>query len=159
MALLKPKPVTVKDCDRKEHHYMIHRFEYWTGREIILQYPTASLPKLGDYSVSEALAAKMMAYVTIKSGDLDIALTTRELVSNHVPDAETGLALELELMQYNYSFFTPGAILSFFGSCAPTFKGWITSISKGLQEHLSQQTKQSSGNSKGQPQSTTSKTQ
>lgn len=159
MALLKPKPVTVKDCDRKEHHFTIHRFDYWTGREIILQYPTASLPKLGDYGVSEALAAKMMAYVTVKAGDLEIPLTTRELVNNHVPDAETGLALELELMQYNYSFFTPGAILGFFASTAPTFKGWITSISKGLREHLSQQGKPNSTNSKGQPQSTTLKTE
>lgn len=155
-ALLKPKPVTVKDRDGAERSYALHRFDVWDGREVILQYPVANMPKVGEYKVSAELAAKIYSYITVETAPgVHQALSTRELVGNHIPDGETGLRLEYLMMEYNYSFFAPGAISSFFGGFALTFKGWIMSTLTDLSERLSQREKQTSTTSRGHKPGTT----
>jgi len=115
--MLKPKEVTVKDMDGNERTYTITRIPATYAREIVHQYPVSALPKLGDYVVNEAMMLKMMAYVHAHTADgKTIALTTRALIDNHVPDWECLAKLELEMVNYNTSFFTSGKSLAFFES-------------------------------------------
>lgn len=92
--------------------FVLSKFPATVGREIIMQYPTSALPKLGDYNTNEALMLKIMKYVgvTIDGRPAPLMLTTRELVDNHVATAEDLLRLEWAMMNYNFSFFGNGKL-------------------------------------------------
>ena len=85
--------------------YTLHKFPATVGREILMQYPTSAMPKIGDYKTNHSLMLRIMSYVTTTDG---IQLQTETLVNNHVPDAETLIRLEWAMIQYNYDFFTDG---------------------------------------------------
>lgn len=92
--------------------YILSKFPATVGREIILQYPTSALPKVGDYATNEALMIKIMSYVgvTIEGRDEPLMLKTRALIDNHVTDAETLMKLEWAMMNHNFSFFGNGSL-------------------------------------------------
>jgi len=115
--LLKPQNLTVKDQDGNERNYIISRFPATVGREMLCQYPITALPKVGDYPANEGLMLKLMSYVAVptKMGvGAPLRLTTQALVNNHVPDGETLMTIEKEMLTYNTSFFLRGKTLTFF---------------------------------------------
>lgn len=92
--------------------YVLSKFPATVGREIILQYPTSALPKVGDYNTNEALMLKIMSYVGVvtEASDVPLMLRTRALIDNHVPDAETLMKLEWAMLNHNFSFFGNGSL-------------------------------------------------
>ncbi|MEM8085904.1 hypothetical protein Q4R24_17360, partial [Morganella morganii] len=103
--LIKPKEVAVKDADGVEKTFIISRLPAITGREILAKYPLSNAPKIGDYEVSKDAMLKMMAYVCVPVSGEEIPLKTQALIDNHVPDGESLIRLELEMLKYNTSFF------------------------------------------------------
>ncbi|HAT1515895.1 TPA: hypothetical protein I8W54_004300, partial [Morganella morganii] len=106
--LIKPKEVQIKDVDGIEKTFVISRLPAVTGREILAKYPLSNAPKIGDYEVSKEAMLKMMAYVCAVSDGEEIPLKTQTLIDNHVPDGESLIRLELEMLKYNTSFFGTG---------------------------------------------------
>ena len=146
--LIKPKIVTITDLDGVERVYTIGRFPATIGREIVTQYPVTAAPKIGDYKSNAALSEKMMAFVEVKPAQGDpIRLVTTALVDNHVPDAETLLRLEWELMGHNTSFFGAGKSLNFFSGFQKILTPFLMKMLTGLSEALSQAARQRSTNS------------
>lgn len=98
---------TIK-LEGKEFH--LTKFPATVGREIILQYPTSAMPKLGDYKTNHALMLRIMGYVGVKVEGRDglLMLSNEDLLNNHVSDAETLLRLEWAMINHNFSFFTDG---------------------------------------------------
>lgn len=98
-----------------EKTYVLTKFPATVGREIILQYPSSALPKLGDYKTNHALMLRIMSYVgvVVSDGEEPLMLTTEALVNNHVPDATVLIQLEWAMIQHNYSFFTDGRASGF----------------------------------------------
>jgi hypothetical protein len=92
--------------------YVLSKFPATVGREILLQYPTSGMPKIGDYGTNEALMLKLMTYVGVRIDGRDepLMLTTRQLVDNHIKDAETLMRIEWAMMSYNFAFFTNGKL-------------------------------------------------
>jgi hypothetical protein len=92
--------------------FVLSKFPSTVGREIILQYPTSALPKVGDYATNEALMFKIMSYVgvTIEGRDEPLMLKTPQLVNNHVTDTEALMKLEWAMMSYNFTFFNNGSL-------------------------------------------------
>lgn len=92
--------------------FILSKFPATVGREIILQYPTSAMPKIGDYATNEALMFKIMKYVsvTIEGRDEPLPLKTPQLVDAHVKDAETLMKLEWAMMNYNFAFFGNGSL-------------------------------------------------
>lgn len=92
--------------------FILSKFPATVGREIILQYPTSALPKIGDYATNEALMLKIMSYVgvTIEGREEPLMLKTPQLVNNHVSDAEALMKLEWAMMSYNFAFFSNGSL-------------------------------------------------
>lgn len=101
--LIKPKEVAVKDADGVEKTFIISRLPAITGREILAKYPLSNAPKIGDYEVSKDAMLKMMAYVCVPVSGEEIPLKTQALIDNHVPDGESLIRLELEMLKYNTS--------------------------------------------------------
>ena len=92
--------------------YVLSKFPAIVGREILLQYPTSALPKVGDYATNEALMLKIMKYVgvTIDGRDEPLMLSTPVLVDNHVKSTEQLLKLEWAMINYNFAFFSNGSL-------------------------------------------------
>ena len=109
--LLKPEEKTLKDLDGVEHTFIISRLPAVAGREIITQYPTTAVPKVGNYGENEKVMLKLMSYVAkVTPEGNQIRLSTQALVDNHVPDSETLLKLEAAMLSYNTNFFNIGRI-------------------------------------------------
>lgn len=125
MNMIKPTEITLETLDCGPKTYVISKLPATVGREILVKYIPAIMPKIGDYKVSEEVMFKMMAYVAVKFDDPAIAplrLTTEALINNHVPDWETLSRLELQMIDYNTSFFRNGKALNFLTA----FKGKAT---------------------------------
>lgn len=92
--------------------FILSKFPATVGREIILQYPTSAMPKIGDYSTNEALMLKIMSYVgvTIEGREEPLMLKTRQLIDNHVTDAEMLMKLEWAMLSHNFAFFSNGSL-------------------------------------------------
>jgi hypothetical protein len=133
MALLEPLEISVKTLKGDQRTYTISKFPAIAGREIIAKYPLSAVPKLSDYAHNEEVMGKLMTYVAISIPGANSALpptlvplSTKALIDSHVPDWETLVKIELEMMKYNTSFFTNGEISTFLGDTA---RKWIASIS------------------------------
>lgn len=104
VALLEPKDITIRGKS-----FVLSKLPATVGREVIIKYPTSNIPKIGDYNVSNDIMLVLMSYVGVRAGDTIIRLETKDLVNNHVPNAEMLILLEKEMMKYNYDFFTDGS--------------------------------------------------
>ena len=115
--LIKPKDITIKDLDGVERPFIISRLPATVGREILSKYPVANAPKIGDYGVSSEAMRLMLKYVAIPRDMADpLCLTTQALIDNHVPDGQSLIKLELEMLRYNTDFFGIGSNQDLVGS-------------------------------------------
>ncbi len=123
--------------------FIISKFNYEDGREIVTQYMVSAIPKLGDYARNKELVRMMMGYVAIpmESG-VPLRLSTPELINNHITDWEMGMQLEAAMMEYNCSFFQNGRISDFLDECALNIPEWIFKAWTELSERFSQKAKQ-----------------
>lgn len=116
MELIKPKEITVKDSDGDEKTFIISKIPAVDAREVLSKYPTANIPKVGEYRTSEDAMMLMLRYVAVPiEGREPIKLTSKALINNHVVDGEQLMRLELEMLQYNTSFFGKGGNSDFLG--------------------------------------------
>lgn len=125
--MIEPKEITIKTQKGEERTYTISKFPAVAGREIVAKYPISAMPKLGDYAVNEETMMKLMAYVAIKTDGGPLPLTTRALIDNHVPDWEVLARIEMNMMEYNCSFFGKGGA-SIFEGFAKNVKSLATRI-------------------------------
>jgi len=107
--------INEKDIEIRGKKFVISKLPATVGREVLFLYPTSNIPKVGDYGKSQEVMLKLMSYVGVRleNGDV-LQLKTKELVDNHVPDAETLILLEKEMFAYNYDFFQNGNASTFF---------------------------------------------
>ncbi|ENN8374933.1 hypothetical protein [Providencia rettgeri] len=134
--LIKPKEVAIKDVDGVEKLFIISRLPATVGREILAKYPLSNAPKIGDYEVSKEAMLKMMAYVCVVVEGDEIPLKTQTLIDNHVPDGESLIRLELEMLKYNTSFFGGDGNSGFLHYLLSKVSGSLPSIIKTLMDSL-----------------------
>ncbi|ENN8378240.1 hypothetical protein ACAX46_003701 [Providencia rettgeri] len=134
--LIKPKEVAIKDVDGIEKLFIISRLPATVGREILAKYPLSNAPKIGDYEVSKEAMLKMMAYVCVTIDGEEISLKTQTLIDNHVPDGESLIRLELEMLKYNTSFFGNDGSQGFLHFLLSKVSGSLPSIIKTLMGSL-----------------------
>lgn len=114
MDLIEPKEITITTQAGAEKVYVLSKIPYMGGgREICTQFIPTAMPKVGNYTSNEDLALKMMGFVAAKVDDKLVRLQTRELCNNHIPDFQTGLRLEKEMLEYNFGFFDAEKIQRF----------------------------------------------
>lgn len=134
---LEPKEIKILDMKGKERSYIISKFPAIAGREIIAKYPLSAIPKLSDYEANEAVMLRLMEYVgvTLQTGVVQ-SFSTRILIDNHVPDWETLVKIELEMMRYNTSFFGHGEISTFLKGIIQKLPAWISPTLTPLLQQL-----------------------
>ena len=111
--LREPKTINVNGKD-----FLIHKFTALAGREILLGYGDAlkaavsgSIPFDKLYASNEVYLKKLMSFVSVimPSGN-PIALSTNALIDNHISSWEDLVKIEMEVLNYNCSFFPIGEI-------------------------------------------------
>lgn len=109
--MIEEKKITI---DGRE--FVISKLPAVTGREILFKYTAGGKNILtgGDYQVSENVMKKLLSYTGVYIDGRLIELKSEELINNHVKSAITLLKLEKEMMSYNFDFFTPEKISTFF---------------------------------------------
>lgn len=109
--LLNPEEVVITGRDGVERTYIISTLPYPVGRKVAALYPTANMPKIGDYKVSEEVMLDLFKFVAIRhENGSEQRLVNMTLLSNHVPDAMTGLNLEVRMLAKNFDFFGKGGL-------------------------------------------------
>lgn len=135
--MIEPKQVTIVTQAGDERVYTISKFPAMAGREIITQYPVTAAPKIGDYKANQEMMLKLMAYVTVEAGDVPLSLGSQSAIDNHVPDWQTLMKLEKEVLEYNCSFFAQGKLLVFLeGLAAQALPSIIKTLTDSLQQSL-----------------------
>ena len=142
--LMKTKEVDVETQDGETRKYILSKFDAISGREIVTQYLTSAAPRIGDYRLNEELMLKLMAFVAVDMPNGLLALNSKTLVFNHVPDWETLLKLEALMMEHNCSFFQNGKTSSFLESIEAKAQAFAMSMWKALSAQSSAQEKQHS---------------
>lgn len=143
--LINPKEITVKFED-DELKFNISKLPATVGREIITQYPLANMPKIGEYKTSEEVMLKLMNYVERVYPDRVQALSNKALIDNHIPSWEVLARLEVEMINYNCSFFRNGEALNFLKKSMSLAQPKIIEMLTDLSAQLSQAKKQPSKN-------------
>jgi len=112
--LIDPTEFVLTGNDGVERTYILSILPYPVGRKVAALYPTANLPKVGDYNVSQEVMLDLFKHIAIrKEGADDLRLSTLSLISNHVPDTVTGLKLEAAMLAKNFDFFGQGGFSKF----------------------------------------------
>lgn len=143
MPLLNPKEITLTDRKGRERKYLIGEIPASYSKEIVLQYPTSALPKVGDATLHMEITFKMMSFVGVPRGDdkEPLLLTTRELCDNHIPDLRTWMRIEREIAMYNWDFFLPEDLSDFWGRLKNLLVLWSQETSMDSSPQLSNQEK------------------
>jgi hypothetical protein len=130
--------------DGKE--YILSKFPAVAGRKIISNYTLSAIPKLGDYNKNEETMFELMSYVAVKINDIELRLSNKALIDNHVPDWEVCLKIEMAMMEYNCRFFLEGKASIFFKELEEALPAWTAKMLTALSQQLSQMGKPLSGN-------------
>lgn len=130
------------EIDGKE--FVISKLPATVGREILFKYTSAGKNILtnGDYSVSEDVMLKLMSYAGVYVDNRLVEFKTADIINNHVKSAITLLKLEKEMWSYNFDFFTPDKISTFFTKLNELTEQKTTAMLTGLLDKLSQTAKQ-----------------
>lgn len=139
MPLLEPKDIVLGDKT-----FVVSKFPATIGREILMQYPTSAMPKIGDYATNEALMFKIMKYVGVMVADRPepLMLTTPQLVDNHVVSTEDLMRLEWAMMSHNFAFFSNGSLSGILDRVAGQTTQLISKILTDLSRASSAKTEQ-----------------
>ena len=145
-----PKEVTITTGSGESKQYLLSKFPAIQGREIVCKYPVSGIPKLGDYNVNEETMLKLMKHVYVLIGEDGnqqyVALMTKDLVNNHVPDWEALFQIEKAMIEYNCSFFGDGKASDFLNELLMKLQASTTKTLTDLLEQLSNQDKPASKN-------------
>ena len=119
--LIEPKTVTV---DGK--NFILSKFPAIQGRRIISSYPLTALPKVGDYKQNEEIMLELMSFVAVDSGGNVQRLNSPDFVNAKTGSWETLVKLELQMIEYNCSFFRDGLVSTIWKDLAQKLPGWIS---------------------------------
>lgn len=127
--LLKPQEHAIVGMDGVSRIYILSKIPFMDSKEIVTQYPTSLLPKIGDYVIHERMVLKLMSYVGIpQDKTAPLQLTTRALIDNHIPDFRTGIAVERAMAEYNWGFFLQDDLSNFWVRVKMEFSQFIQKI-------------------------------
>ena len=147
MSQIDRKEISITTQAGTEKKYIISKVPYLSGgREICTQFVPTATPKIGDYEANEKLAVKMFSHISVILSDgQELALTTPDLVSNHVPDFLTGFKLEGAMLEHNMGFSVIEKVSGFLQALTEIMKQQIT---KTLMESPAQSSKKAAPRSK-----------
>lgn len=129
------EPLEIQIEDKK---FIISKYPAVAGRQIVSQFISGGLPKVGCYALNEEMMLKSMSYVArVNANGSTTVLSNQDLIDNHVVSTDSSwemlIKLEGKMLEYNCAFFRNGWI----SNLLETFTQNIPkSISKILKDSL-----------------------
>lgn len=75
------------------------------GRLLVKDYIEYNLPRIGNRLAAKEAALKLLSYVEVDLEDgTSVALSSNELINNHIKDTDEFAWLETQMVEYNFSF-------------------------------------------------------
>lgn len=106
--LLKPKEIEING-----YKFVISQMPCTVGQEVAFKLPTGLIPVLGNFTQAEDMYVKMLSFCErVYDDGKRVKLINKDIIDNHVPDFQTLLLLEREVIEYNYGFFNSEKILT-----------------------------------------------
>lgn len=137
-VLLKPKSIEIKGVK-----FIISQMPCTVAQEVAFKLPPGLLPLVGNFTQAEDMYVKMLSYCErVYDDGRHIKLINKDLIDNHVPDFDTLLQLEREVIEYNYGFFDTEKLLNLLNRCLSHVESRVSKILTDLLGKLSQQNTQ-----------------
>lgn len=145
VGLIDPLEFRATDMQGTERVYLLSKIPASYSKEIVLQYPTSALPKIGDPNLHMKITFMLMSYVAVPRDKAEpLRLSTRELCDNHIPDLRTWMAIEKAMAQYNWDFFLPEDLSLFWERIRNMLVMWSQEISTDSSQQSSHPGEQAS---------------
>lgn len=104
MNQVKQKEVIIKTMCGVDLVFILNKIPAILGRELFTQYPITATPKIGNYKDNEQLMLKLISFVQVKNTDGGLVqLSNSLMIDGNIPDWETLMKLEKEMIFYNTS--------------------------------------------------------
>ena len=101
---MQKKPIQITN-EKTGHTFTICKLPAIDGRELLKDYIEYNLPVVGNKLAAKQAMLKLISYVTVALEDgTNVALSTNELINNHVEDTDELTWLETEMVSYNFGF-------------------------------------------------------
>lgn len=105
-----------KEVEIGGHKFKVRSMSATMGRKMLLEYPKANAPKIGNYAESEKLALEMLEdCVQIDLGNGVVLPLDKTLIDQHL-DMDTFVKLEKEVFAISSDFFTQENISNLIGA-------------------------------------------
>jgi len=144
-GLLEPKTVEING-----YRFIISKMPCTVAQQVIFNMPAGLIPVISEFTKAEEQAFKMLYYCerVYDDGRPNVALISKALIDNHVPDFETLIKLEYACLQYNFDFFNDGRALNFLNKELSRAESKFSAILTDFSDKLLHQVGQRSTNSK-----------
>lgn len=142
-VLLQPKEIEIEGSK-----FIISKMPCTVAQEVLFNLPTGLIPLLSNFSKSEEMAFKMLSYCErVYTDRPNVPLKSKVLIDNHVPDFNTLIKLEQEVLQYNFDFFASERVLNFLNEGLSRVESKASGILTDLLDKLLQVSQQPLNNS------------
>lgn len=136
--LLKPKEIDVNG-----YKFIISQMPCTVAQEVAFKLPPGLIPIMGNFTQAEDMYVKMLSFCErVYDDGKHIKLINKTVIDNHIPDFQTLLLLEREVIEYNYGFFNPEKLLDLLNGLLSHAESRVSKILTDLLDKLSHQGEQ-----------------
>jgi len=132
VGLLKPKEVEIKGCK-----FIISQMPCTVAQEVAFKLPPGLIPIMGNFTQAEDMYVKMLSFCErIYDDGRHVKLISKDVIDNNLPDFETLLLLEKEVIEYNYGFFDTEKLLTLLNGLLSRAESRVSGILTDLLDKL-----------------------
>ena len=130
--LLKPKEVDIKGCK-----FIISQMPCTVAQEVAFKLPPGLIPIMGNFTQAEDMYVKMLSFCErVYDDGRHVKLISKDIIDNNLPDFETLLLLEREVIEYNFGFFDTEKLLTLLNGLLSRVESKVSGILTDLLDKL-----------------------
>ena len=131
-VLLKPKEVEIKGSK-----FIISQMPCTVAQEVAFKLPPGLIPIVGNFTQAEDMYIKMLSYCErVYDDGSHVKLISKDIIDNNLPDFETLLLLEKEVIEYNFGFFDTDKLLTLLNGLLSRAESKVSGILTDLLDKL-----------------------
>lgn len=130
--LLNPKEIEIKGCK-----FIISQMPCTVAQEVAFKLPPGLIPIMGNFTQAEEMYVKMLSFCErVYDDGRHIKLISKDIIDNNLPDFETLLLLEKEVIEYNFGFFDTEKLLTLLNGLLSRVESKVSGILTDLLDRL-----------------------
>ncbi len=127
-----------KDVEINGFKFIISQMPCTVAQEVAFKLPPGLIPIMGNFTQAEEMYVKMLSFCErVYDDGRHIKLINKDIIDNHVPDFQTLLLLEREVIEYNYGFFDTEKLLTLLNGLLSRAESSVSKILMDLLDKFS----------------------